>query len=256
MLKLSKKSRKFLEGNLNLPDTITALIVNGEDAVFEDLLLALVAERYCEKHQITISDREIDEAVVQIRKDQRLTTSEETKIWLSSTGISDEDLRNWATKAAIVDRFKSVVAGPDEIERFFAFNRLKFDEAELYKIVARSSATARELKAQILEGESFFELAHKYSIDQSSRAKCGYIGRVRRDKLAAEVQSNVFTQEPALIIGPFKIGSHYHLYRVEGVYRAELSNAVRDEIAEQLLSNWLLSSLEDWIETGILGVKQ
>lgn len=253
---LSKKTRKFLEDRLSLPDTVTALIVNGEDAVLEEVLLTLVAELYCEKHGLSVTESEINEAVTKIRREQNLTTSLETKNWLNATGISDDELQLWARKAVLLEQFKNAVASPDEIERYFAFNRLKYDEAELYKIVTASATAARELKAQVLEGESFFELAQKYSIDQSTRAKCGYMGKVRRDKLAAEVQSNVFANEPAQIIGPFKIASHHHLYRVESVFRAELTKAVRNEIAEQLLSNWLLSSLEDWIETGVLGVKQ
>jgi parvulin-like peptidyl-prolyl isomerase len=256
MLKLNKKTRSFLETTLNLQETITSLIVIGEDASLEEVLLALVAERYCEKHEILATESEIEDAILQIRKDQRLITQQDTLNWLSVTGISDDELRQQATKLVKLNLFKDAITGAEEIERYFAFNRLKFDEVELYKIVLASSAAARELRAQVLEGESFFELAQKYSIDQATRVKCGYIGRVRREKLAAEVQSHVFTKEPAKIIGPFKIASHHHLYRVEGVFRAELSDAVRDEIAELLLSNWLLNSLEDWLESGVLRVKQ
>lgn len=222
----------------------------------EEILLSLVAEFYCAAHKIAVSKTEIDDAIVQIRRDKRLITEQDTLNWLSVTGISDDDLRHWATRLALLDHFRDAIANKDEIDRYFAFNRLKFDEVELYKIVVSSSTAARELRAQLLEGESFFELAQKHSVDQATRAKCGYLGRVRREQLAAEVQSHVFAKDPAQIIGPFKIATSHHLYRVEKVFRAELTDPIRDEIAEFLLSEWIVKSLEDWLETSGLGAKQ
>lgn len=244
---ISKQTRAFLEQNLSLQEALDALILTHQESALVDPLLALIAERFCKAKGLEPHEDDVDAAVTEIRKSRKLFTAEETENWLAAVGISDDGLRNWARKEALIDLFKKSIAGKVAVERYFSMNRLKFDEAELYRIVCKTQGTAQELKAQIAEGESFFELAHNYSTDYTTRAKCGYLGRVRRDKLAAEVESQAFALDGAELIGPVKVASNYHLYRVEAVYRAELDEDLEEEIAEFLLDDWLQNTLSTWL---------
>ena len=244
---ISKQTRDFLEQNLSLAETINALILTRQEFVLADPLLALIAERFCKDNGLQPHEDDVDAAITDIRKSRKLFTADETESWLAAVKISDDALRDWARKEVLIDLFKKSIAGVVAVERYFSMNRMKFDEVELYRIVCKTQGTAKELKAQIMEGESFFELAHNYSTEHATRAKCGYLGRLRRDKLVAELESQAFSPERADVIGPLKVASNYHLYKVEGVYRAELTEEIQDEISELLLNEWLQNSLNTWL---------
>jgi parvulin-like peptidyl-prolyl isomerase len=244
---ISKQTRDFLEHNLSLAEMINGLILTRQESILLEPLLALIAEQFCKDNALQPPEDDVDAAITEIRKTRKLFTSQETEVWLKAVNISDDELRDWARKEVQIDMFKKSIAGIVSVERYFSMNRLKFDEVELYKIVCKTQGTARELKAQILEGESFFELARTYSTDHATRAVCGYLGRLRRDKLAAELESQVFSPEVADLIGPIKVASSYHLYKVEGVFRAELNQDIEDEISELLVNDWLQNCLSTWL---------
>ncbi len=247
MFKLNKALRNYIEANSDLPQALLALSLTKQDSSLYDLVLALIAKRFCELNGIQISQSEIDENVQEIRKDLRLITADDTINWLSNTGISDEQLRLWSEHEAMTEHFRHAIAGDDDVERYYSMNKLKFDEVELYKIVSPTLAASQELRAQVVEGASFFDLAHRYSTDSKTRAVCGYIGRVRREQLEAELESQVFAKNPVQIIGPLKVVSRYHLYRVEAVFRTDLTDKIRTEIQDQLVRDWIANSFEEWL---------
>ena len=127
----------------------------------------------------------------------------------------------------------------DKIEQHFAVNKLKYDSAELSRLVIRDEEIAKELRAQIVEdGADFHALAREYSIDESTRPAGGYAGATKRADMDAVVESSVFGGQPGSVVGPFKLADGWHVIRIESLHRAELDDGLREAIKEEIFTEW------------------
>lgn len=236
--------RELIASRFSSIQILNTLVIEGDEGILEFLTLAAVAEVYCANNEVQIEESSVDLFVDLVRRRKKLFTADDTERFLSANGLSDQDLQNHAKIVARIEALKESVAPPIAIADYFRLNKLMFDEVELYKLVVKSSSAAAELETQITEGSSFCELAKRYSIDATTRAYCGYMGRVRRDTLPAQIQSRVFSKNASQLIGPVRLFGAYHLYFIEDVYSAELNDSTKKEIADLLLRDWLSSYLE------------
>ncbi|MBX9669147.1 MAG: peptidylprolyl isomerase [Candidatus Obscuribacterales bacterium] len=237
--------RKLIANRFSPIEIINTIIFEGDEKILEFLTLSCLAIDYCQTNGVSIEESSIDQVVNQIRRQNKLFTADDTEKFLAANCLSDQDLRNHARVLAEIDILKKSIASASDVEHYFKLNKLRFDEVELYKLVVKSLSAATELRTQILEGASFFELTRKYSIDMRTRPHCGYVGRVRRDTLPALVESQVFSPDASRLIGPTKLFGTYHLYFIEKVYRAALDDdTIQQEIADLLVQDWLSNSLD------------
>lgn len=77
--------------------------------------------------------------------------------------------------------------------------------------VSRALDTIDSIRTRILAGESFEELARRYSQDPGSGPQGGSLGFVRRGALVPEFEQVAFTLKPGQISSPVKTTFGYHL---------------------------------------------
>ena len=75
--------------------------------------------------------------------------------------------------------------------------------------------TIKNLRTQILNGESFEKLAQSFSQDPGSKSKGGRLGLVKRGSLVKEFETVAFTLEPGTISNPVETVFGYHLINVQ-----------------------------------------
>ena len=75
--------------------------------------------------------------------------------------------------------------------------------------------TIKNLRTQILNGESFEKLAQSFSQDPGSKSKGGSLGLVKRGSLVKEFETVAFTLEPGTISNPVETVFGYHLINVQ-----------------------------------------
>ena len=75
--------------------------------------------------------------------------------------------------------------------------------------------TIKNLRTQILNGESFEKLAQSFSQDPGSKSKGGSLGLVKRGSLVKEFETVAFTLEPGTISNPVETVFGYHLIKVQ-----------------------------------------
>lgn len=131
-----------------------------------------------------------------------------------------------------------------QVETYFAQNKVQYEQAILYRIVVPYRPLAQELFYQIEEEEiSFFEAAHLYDIDEQRRLACGFEGKLSRWQLKPEVAAQVFGARPRELIGLIQTDAGFELLMVEDFMAAELTPETRQEILTHLFNEWLDSEL-------------
>ena len=174
---------------------------------------------------ISVSDREIAEALAQIEKRNGMPSGQLFKI-LRGRNIS---------QVTIVDQVKASIAWSKVIRRLMAA-RIQVSEPEIDEAVAQLNAnkdrlvyrileiyipfeknsggsalrTTRRLIAEIRRGANFSSLARQFS-QASTASEGGDMGFVFEGQLAPELDAAIKRVKPGQVIGPVRTASGYYL---------------------------------------------
>ncbi len=174
---------------------------------------------------ISVSDREIAEALAQIEKRNGMPSGQLFKI-LRGRNISP---------VTIVDQVKASIAWSKVIRRLMAA-RIQVSEPEIDEAVAQLNAnkdrlvyrileiyipfeknsggsalrTTRRLIAEIRRGANFSSLARQFS-QASTASEGGDMGFVFEGQLAPELDAAIKRVKPGQVIGPVRTASGYYL---------------------------------------------
>jgi parvulin-like peptidyl-prolyl isomerase len=208
-----------------------------------NILHQKIITRAAQQRNLTVTPEEIQAEANRQRYEKHLEKAEETLAWLADQLISPDD---W--EAGIRERLLSQKLSESlfskEVEKFFAQNRLDFQQVVLYQIIVPYDKVAQELFYQIEEEEiSFYEAAHLYDIDEKRRQQCGYEGKLYRWSLKPDIAAVVFIASPKQVIGPVKTDLGYHLLMVDEFIPAALTPEISKEIMERMFKEWLASEL-------------
>lgn len=204
----------------------------------------LVIRTLFEEHGVAATDDQIVEAMDNFREQNDLYTEEEITQWLTMRGLSDDEFYEYCTDLANRKLLREKLVSDEEIVKAFTFRKLDLDRVELYHLIAPTIDLAEEILEVAKEGSDFFGLAKKFSAEEETRKSCGYLGPVTRSDLRPEIAAAAFSAAPGTIIGPFKGTRGFHLYLVDQPIAAELDDATREEIADELLLQLLQKAVK------------
>ncbi len=112
-------------------------------------------------------------------------------------------------------------------------------------MVLEDEDLAIELYLSIQEDEiGFFEVAHRYNIDQEYRRVGGYRGVLYRKDLKPEISGAVFVAQPPCLLKPIVTAKTIHLIYIEEIIEPELNENTKITIAGELFNQWLTSTIE------------
>ena len=237
----------------DLPEYV-ALEVNDEEISLYDVLLpakgsgnldflqeainAAIIRQEAAHHAIEVSDEELQSAADEFRAAHDLYDIAATEAWLAAKRLTFEDWEFFIESNVLRQKLREAITA-GKIEQHFAVNKLAFDDADLSRLVVPDEEIAKELRAQIVDdGADFHSLAREHSVDASTRLAGGYAGKVKRAEMEAVVESAVFGAQPGNVVGPFKLEDGWHLIKIESLHRAELDDALREIIKEQVYAEW------------------
>lgn len=228
--------------SLDLLEALRYSIIHSDDERFlNNRIDELLIRDYAAKNNITNSLEELQVAADEVRYEKGLESAEKLRQWMKSNHQTVLSLQNDINYRLLHNKVKGSI--PDkEVEAYFAEHQLEYDRVELYSIRLDSMELAEELYAQITEeGKNFHLVAMQHSLDEESKPKAGYVGKVSRAEVSAEIEAAVFNAQLGEVIGPIKTEQGYNLFKVGAVYPANLE-AEREDIRFQLFVN-LLSRL-------------
>lgn len=187
--------------------------------------------------------------------------------YLSNQGISVRDFRKDLEERIIVQymrgqmrRSESIVS-PERMERFYEEKKHTFyqDEAVHLRIIQLTSLTnesedillqtAETIERRLAEGESFAELARRYSQDRRRRDG-GSWGWIKTDELREDWMEIIQKLEPGQASGPIHGREGIFILYIEDRREAGIQpiHEVRDQIETILASQMAREAQARWLE--------
>ncbi len=112
-----------------------------------------------------------------------------------------------------------------------------------------SEEEARELiekiRAEILAGADFVEMVKRYSQDETSKAKDGDFGAIRKsDKVPEHIKEAIFRLKAGQVTEPLRQPNGYYLFRVE-----EIGVQALDEVRQTLNREAKAAKFREWFDS-------
>jgi parvulin-like peptidyl-prolyl isomerase len=210
------------------------------------MLLDAFVEHYlvtrARRANITVSDKELQEAADNFRLRNGMASSEQTTAWFNREAITAEDFATGLERDLLVEKLRRTVADP-KVQEVFNANLQRFARVRIKRILLASEPEAREVFEQLSNGRAAFEdVARAKSLDLATKANGGDAGIVRRVDLG-QLGDVIFGAEVGKVVGPVSAGQGYLVFRVEEFLAAELDDAVRNGIRKEVFDQWLRNEL-------------
>ncbi|NLC55706.1 MAG: peptidylprolyl isomerase [Armatimonadetes bacterium] len=224
---------------ISLQEALRFAFWRGQLGFLDEITDAAIIEQAAARRGITATDAELQAAADEFRAVHGLHKASTTLDWLASNGLTVDDWEQYLESCVLIAKVRDALF-EGQVEQYFAENRLAYEAAIVSRLVTKDEGVAEELRAQIIdEGAEFSALARQYSTDAATRAAGGYLGRVTRADLSADLQAAVFGAQPGEVIGPIRNGDDWVLIKVEERQPATLTPMLREVIKARLMVEWL-----------------
>lgn len=203
---------------------------------------------------ITITDEEVLQAIRQMKQQGSA---------LDETNPTDrKNAREQLTLLRIVDREvrSAVMVGDSDMKRYFQEHRDRFAHSEEYTLsqilirprspvdMTDAREKAREVMARLKQGESFEDLALRFS-DGPNASQGGQLGLVRQGELLPEIERTIATLMPGGTSDMIETSEGVHIVRLEDKkpkqfrpyeqVRNEIQGLVFQQKSEDAFQSWL-----------------
>ena len=239
--------------------------------IMPQLVSVEIAKAYAQEHNITVSDKEIDQELTKLKQQvgdqarasgQDLSNQEAYEQALKQNNITEEQLREDLRENILpVQRVQERVAGDgepseDEIQNYYE----KKKEAQFTTPEQRcvrhilfnkdQKEKAEDVKQQLENGGDFTKLAKENSQDPGSAENGGDLGCFGKDETVPEFEQAAFGAEQGEIVGPVKTEFGYHILKVTDVKPEQTRSLqeVESQIRSQLATEKQSEAFNKWIE--------
>lgn len=235
------------------------------DSLIEDLLL----EQEAEKLGLKVSDRDIDDAIDDVKKQNSLD-DEGLKVALKKEGLTYEgyrvQIKKQIEKSRVIGqqvRSKVSVSEKDLADYYERNQRMFLKDEEvkishiLFVVPDMASASAiegiRKEAIDVLEmarsGKDFQELAKKYSEDSSAQ-EGGSLGFFKRGQILPAFEEAAFSLKKGEISDLVRTTYGFHIIRVDDVKEALLEpfESVKEKVRSAVTSEMLEQRYKEWME--------
>jgi peptidyl-prolyl cis-trans isomerase SurA len=246
----------------------------SDDELAKQFLNRLIDSRLqlqeAEREKVTVDEEEITEEVTERMKKFGATTVEQFTKLVREQGLSMEAVRkrlreSIATAKIVHRRVRLRVSVTDrDIEQYLEENREKLEiglgyharhillqpeDATSEAAWEQAKRRAEGLRAQILEGGDFAELAKVFSRDATA-AEGGDLGRLKRGELALDIETRILSLKPGEISAPYRSPLGWHLFRLEAKDTLEGDGLVRarQQIRDILFRQKFEARQEAWLK--------
>jgi parvulin-like peptidyl-prolyl isomerase len=168
-------------------------------------------------------------------------------------------------QAVVGEKFNQIKIPPEEVEKLYQSNQERYTQARVKVLYisftnapppqgdpaakkplneAEAKAKAEDLLKQIRGGADFVKLVKAHSEDETSAAKDGDFGTIRRsDKIPDEIKQVIFALKAGEVGGPVRQPNGFYLFRVE-----EVSTQKLDEVRETIQNELRNIRFAEWME--------
>jgi peptidyl-prolyl cis-trans isomerase C len=231
-------------------DKIKEVRSNMKKQLVDEFVMRALMEREVEKRNIEATDKEMEDALDQIRTN--LPADKKIDEFMKENGISREDIYLGIKVRKMVRQNLGKKAKPseNEISKFYDNNKDRFNIAEsvhvrhilvAFKegddetIKTEKKLKIESLRKQIADGADFAEVASKNS-DCPSKDKGGDLGLIQKGQTVKPFEDAAFSQEKNVVGPVITTDSGYHVIQVLEHNRQKMTplEDVREKIKSYL----------------------
>jgi len=241
-----RKIKDYEDKNIKLSQAdIEAIKKNTINEMVENLLL----DHWAKEHEISVSDKEVQDEIERMRKATGLSKDEIYKQALSKFQLLESDIETIVREALLSDKVYASVLKDLKITdeeawdyfiertRFYAGARrvshifLVIDPAkDKPEDVKKKIEKLEEIRNRILNGEDFGKLAQEFSDDESTKDKGGDLGWFRKGTISDSALSKaVFSMDKGEVSEVIRGKFGLHIVKITGVVPENLSLLSEEE---------------------------
>jgi peptidyl-prolyl cis-trans isomerase C len=228
-----------------------------------------IAKTYAQEQGITVSDKEVDRELENIKKQvgeqarasgQDLKNQEAFDQALEQNQISEQQLRQDIRESLPVRQVQEKIAGDaepsqEEVQKFYDDNRATFTQPAQrcmrhILFTKDQKEKAEEVKDQLRDGGDFAKLADKNSQDPGSAEKGGDLGCLGKGETVPPFEKAAFAAEQNEVVGPVETEFGFHLIEVTDI-RKERTQPLEDveaQITDQITATQQEEEFTKWLE--------
>src|SRR5216110_523478 len=246
----------------------------ASDEFVQQFLTKMIENRLqvqeAEREKIAVDDAEVEEELTERIKKLDVPSRGGFEKLLKEQGLAMEAIkkrvRDEIRVARVINRKVRLRISVTEIEinKYLDANRQKLETGLAYHArhilvvpegvppdAAWEAARikAEMLRAQLLQGTDFAELARQHSRDASGRDG-GDLGTLKRGELAQDIEAQILSLEPGTISKPYRSSLGYHIFRLESkeTLEGEALTRAKAQIREILFREKYDARLEAWLK--------
>lgn len=224
--------------NITANEIVENLIINAEWQALETCLDRFLLEEEFSLREITATQEEVRSELTIFRKHNQLSTGDETHKWLEHRHMHDSDFMQLCRYRVKLQKLKDLLF-EKRLEEYFIYKRAQLQTVELYKIVVAKEEAAREIVSSVRDGESFFDYARKYSLDEKTAKAGGYTGTLQLAQLHPTVQDLVLKSRVGDLIGPVHLHKRFDIYLLDSIESPLFEGDIRQQLEDELFQQWL-----------------
>ena len=233
--------------------------------VLDTMIDRILLDQQAAARKISVSDEEV-KAIVKSQQEAMGLDEEAIAKELKKQNMPEKLFhRQWKYQILSRRLLDSVTRGSIAVtdEEIEEYHRKHYGEEDAsygkqtkiaHILISQETENALSKAEEVLElaksGESFAELARKYSMDESSAQNGGLLGHFIKGDLVPEIESAVEQTEVNGIAGPVKTSRGYHIVKVlERIEDGESSvSRYGDRIKHQLYMEKVERFITSWLE--------
>jgi parvulin-like peptidyl-prolyl isomerase len=186
---------------------------------------------------------DLQEACQAFFSQRQLFSEEQRQAWLQQQKMTPEQFKMTALREAKLARFKADTWN-HQVESYFLQRKGQLDRVLYSLIRTKDASLAQELYFRLNDdGADFSELAREYSEGQEAQTG-GLIGPVELNVPHPTLARILSISQPGQIWTPTPIGEWFVIARLEKFLPAQLDEAMRQRLIEELFKTWLQQTLQ------------
>lgn len=248
-----KRDIKYIAAGMGMTDQGVKYVIDPLVSKLVDHYLIL---EYGREKGITLSEKELESAVKEIKKDY----PEESVFQeiLLQRYLDYEKWKEGLRQQLLVKKIMAKVSeniNPitfDEIKTYFETHRNEFTRREMVKfsqIVTRTKDEAEDIRKRLDEGKNLTELARRYSTTPEAE-NGGEVGWVSKGELHESIEKAIFSMPVGKISRVVKTPYGYHIFRVQSKRPKGFKSLpeAMDEIQSKLFHQKQDTFYERWLK--------
>src|SRR3954447_24339814 len=178
-----------------------------------------------DKQGVKVTDAEVQKAFQQQKK-QSFPKESDWQKFLKDSGQTQADILERVRVDLLSNKIRDkVVKGKDQvsdaqIQAYYAKNKARFSKPEqrsLRIVLTKTKAKALQAKRALASGQSWKQVAKKYSIDSSSKSQGGKLPPQAKGTLEKALDTAVFAAQKDKLLGPVKTPFGFYDFEVTDI---------------------------------------